>query len=185
MYTFDYSLDGDTVPNALAHLRMFALADKYDILSLQNRAFRNFRTAVGGWNANSVQRETKLVCDITSKAYESSAAPLCERLISKINSIQVLGTNSKTATSILKLFESFPDFGKDLARHMSRPRSEATQTACRPVGIAYTRPQCNRMFLVQMNPNTRRASGPVVTLANMLIYGTCIRCESDCWGTRA
>lgn len=111
MYTLKYSIL-DIPSEAIAHLRLYVLADKYDISPLKGDALGKFNTAIGEWDAEFVQVETDVVCDVITKAYESAASPLCERIVSKIASTQVLARTLRRRSRSSTSSRAFPTSGK-------------------------------------------------------------------------
>lgn len=118
MYTLDYA--GGHVDDKHVDVRMFIIADYFDIDSLEDKAFEKLKQDVSGWTLEVVKTKQTLVVNAIQTAYAGRASRVCALITDKLVS---LGAMTETRGRLVELIEEHPAFGQDSVMKMAKALS--------------------------------------------------------------
>ena len=119
MYTLTYEYAGDP-EGPDVDIKMYAMADMYDMDALKQLALDNFRSKIECLDLDLARKNSVAVCETIHAAYEAAAQPLCDLLVSQILAIKVLAQEDLTAERIFGCVDAIPQLGKDIIKAMSK-----------------------------------------------------------------
>jgi hypothetical protein len=138
LYVFDYSDDGDRdLPQMVFNVKVYALADKYDIPKLKPLAIEKFeKVAKANWNTTDFALSISAIYESTPSSDRGLRDP----------AVKLAARHSNKLLMENKVFEEMmaevAEFGKDLACELSK------QLKARPVVKRYICPACTGIWQI-------------------------------------
>ena len=116
MYALDY--EGGVVDEIQIDVRIYGLADMFDIAALKETALAKFKQDISAWDVKFVKAHQALIVDTIRAAYDGPYPSICEPLVHKL--VGLCGRSEDVTAPLLDLIEEIPTFGKDLAKQMTK-----------------------------------------------------------------
>ena len=127
MYNLHYDYDDDCESlekTAHTDLKMYVIADKYNMHFLEEQAFDEFKKSVERWTIQSIKSAQEKVVEIITTAYESSASDICRVIVGRLAELDI-HKHHRDVPKLLELNLTIAEFGVDLIKSLGQPKSQS------------------------------------------------------------